>query len=564
LRVYDKILPVKKKNAIGGQITSLQSQIDGKVETWYQSADPSTEWTTEALQVAHEGDLWYYTGTTTSTRTKNATYRYSDSHTWQEVEASSRVFDEIDGKAAIYYGSPSATYADAEEGDYLVDATDGCTYRRSATNQWVKVTDYAEPVAAAAKVATNYMSYNPSYGLMIADLTGEQQDPGSVSSGTRNVLVGANDVRIRNGQTVLARFGSSVYLGEEGATVQIGRDAAGYYCTIVDTDGMHVRYGGVDIAKYGSDITIGKTDSMHLIQNAEGLAFHNGLSRFFGIKVRSDGCATLDFLNSKLYEFAGAAGSEKYRYVRLLNQGTSDYPGAQVHIEAAGYNGQYSGIKLFADAISTDIDFFVGSETPKCYLDSKGWQLYDGSCRVYNKHGEIINPCSASDNLAIGYGGYADNSYDTNIYGNTVRFYSNFGFVFNSDVSAPNIGATVYHIPSGSVSCASGKFYRPATITLPSGTWIVTVAARFAAGNTNGIRRMYCTTDDSFAGNTDSAPTSASIALYDQRQPVGSGVDTITHGTVIMEGDTVLSLVAYQNSGAAVAVTGRMYAIRIK
>jgi hypothetical protein len=31
-----------------------------------------------------------------------------------------------------------------------------------------------------------------------------------------------------------------------------------------------------------------------------------------------------------------------------------------------------------------------------------------------------------------------------------------------------------------------------------------------------------------------------------------------------MEGDTVLSLVAYQNSGAAVAVTGRMYAIRIK
>lgn len=278
MRVYDKILPVKKKNAIGGQVASLQSQIDGKVETWYQSADPSTAWTTEALQMAHEGDLWYYTGATTSTRTQNATYRYSDSHTWQEVEASSRVFDEIDGKAAIYYGLPSATYADAEEGDYLVDATDGCTYRRSATNQWTKVTDYAEPVAAAAKVATNYMSYNSSYGLMVADLTGGAVDPGQVPSGVRNILISSSYVYIRNGQTKLARFGTSVYLGEDGSQVYIGSSSGGK--AIVQADGVHVQQGDIERAFFGIEneagvARIGAKDESNVTVRENAMIFHS-------------------------------------------------------------------------------------------------------------------------------------------------------------------------------------------------------------------------------------------------------------------------------------------------
>ena len=39
--------------------SALQGQIDGKAETWYQTTDPSSAWTTSDLKTAHSGDLWY-------------------------------------------------------------------------------------------------------------------------------------------------------------------------------------------------------------------------------------------------------------------------------------------------------------------------------------------------------------------------------------------------------------------------------------------------------------------------------------------------------------------------
>lgn len=151
---------------------TLQSQIDQKIETWYQSADPAASWTT-AEKAQHLGDLWYYTGSSTSTFTQNATYRYSLSggtYKWQECEASKDVFDEIDGKSAIFYGTPTGTYSGVEDGDYLVDSTDGSTYRRN-NNQWVKVTDYTSAVETVenalqtqidAKIETWYQSTDPA------------------------------------------------------------------------------------------------------------------------------------------------------------------------------------------------------------------------------------------------------------------------------------------------------------------------------------------------------------------------------------------------------------------
>ena len=37
----------------------LQDQIDGKIETYNQTSDPSTSWTTTDLKTRHTGDLWY-------------------------------------------------------------------------------------------------------------------------------------------------------------------------------------------------------------------------------------------------------------------------------------------------------------------------------------------------------------------------------------------------------------------------------------------------------------------------------------------------------------------------
>ena len=143
----------------------LQEQIDGKIDTFYQSADPSTGWTA-AEKTAHTGDLWYKT-------TDNTTWRWSGT-AWQEQEVPAAVFDEIDGKSTIFYGTTSGTYTGVQTGDYLVDSSTGATYRWSGS-AWVKQTDYATAITTAladleeelqeqidGKIDTFYQSSDPS------------------------------------------------------------------------------------------------------------------------------------------------------------------------------------------------------------------------------------------------------------------------------------------------------------------------------------------------------------------------------------------------------------------
>lgn len=136
--LYDKAQTLQNINTLKN---SLETQIDSKVETWCQKTDPSTAWTTTELKNQHNGDLWYYTGESTSSYKNNTTYKYTAStNKWTAYSANPDLFDKIDGKTAIYYGTQSSVTS-AEEGDYLVDSTDGSSYRWN-NGAWVKVTDY--------------------------------------------------------------------------------------------------------------------------------------------------------------------------------------------------------------------------------------------------------------------------------------------------------------------------------------------------------------------------------------------------------------------------------------
>ena len=142
--------------AIGDLKDELEDQIDGKVQTWVSASDPSINWTAEQKET-NVGDLWYYTGKSIeNSYQNNSVYQYEkDSQTgtyrWSAnpYSTSSDLFDAIDGKTTIYYGKPTGTGAilpptyDLEEGDYLVDSSDGKTYRWGNNDrQWVNVTDY--------------------------------------------------------------------------------------------------------------------------------------------------------------------------------------------------------------------------------------------------------------------------------------------------------------------------------------------------------------------------------------------------------------------------------------
>lgn len=116
-------------------LNSLKTQIDGKIETWYQPNDPSLKWTkTEELpwcdidgnkildesgneivlvweseKAEHEGDLWHNTS-------DNTQWIYK-SGIWQPQSIPDELLDKIDGKSSVYMVQPKPPYY---EGDLWV------------------------------------------------------------------------------------------------------------------------------------------------------------------------------------------------------------------------------------------------------------------------------------------------------------------------------------------------------------------------------------------------------------------------------------------------------------
>ena len=83
-------------NSIKNELTS---EINKKVETWYQDSDPSVNWTDKSI---HEGDLWKDTR-------DNKEYIYR-SGVWVEMPVPDVVFDQIDGKSSVYVTQPAPPY----------------------------------------------------------------------------------------------------------------------------------------------------------------------------------------------------------------------------------------------------------------------------------------------------------------------------------------------------------------------------------------------------------------------------------------------------------------------
>lgn len=83
-------------------IKELETQVDGKAETWYQSTDPSLDWQDKQK---HIGDIWYNTSSQKS-------FRWTG-YVWDEFRTSppEAVFDAIDGKAQIFVTQPTPPYA---------------------------------------------------------------------------------------------------------------------------------------------------------------------------------------------------------------------------------------------------------------------------------------------------------------------------------------------------------------------------------------------------------------------------------------------------------------------
>jgi hypothetical protein len=131
---------------LSNDLPIIQSQIDSKTESWFQSSDPSTSWTTAALRQQHTGDLWY-------DNTNKVLKRYTSSNpystgSWSDIEDKTAIeaFNKAsiaqttaDGKITTF-AAPNAPTAFAV-GDLWIDTNNENLLSRWDGSAWVPLRD---------------------------------------------------------------------------------------------------------------------------------------------------------------------------------------------------------------------------------------------------------------------------------------------------------------------------------------------------------------------------------------------------------------------------------------
>lgn len=82
----------------------LQTQIDGKIQTYNQTADPSASWTTTAIKNLHTGDLWYNPNTKETKRWSGTAWTKLENKEAEEASALAQK------KAQVFTGTPTVPY----------------------------------------------------------------------------------------------------------------------------------------------------------------------------------------------------------------------------------------------------------------------------------------------------------------------------------------------------------------------------------------------------------------------------------------------------------------------
>lgn len=188
-------------------VSDIEDQIDGKIESWFQTTDPSTAWTTTAERRKHIGDMWYNSSTKTLKRyrqnpisvmnpsTGEVTYSFS----WQTIEdqtaidaydAASKAQDTADLKRQVFVAQPYGPY---DVGDlWLRSWTDDtgvarkdlyrCTTARASgynANDWVIATFYDNTqvtIDSGIVTAGTVQLANGNSQSIVAGITGGEKE----------------------------------------------------------------------------------------------------------------------------------------------------------------------------------------------------------------------------------------------------------------------------------------------------------------------------------------------------------------------------------------------------
>lgn len=138
---------------------------------------------------------------------------------------------------------------------------------------------------------------------------------------------------------------------------------------------------------------------------------------------------------------------------------------------------------------------------------------------------------------------------------------------WNGDITVNNHSSsigTMLSYTSDNISCATGKYYQLAYLTLDAGVWMVDYVGQFPNANTTGIRDTFVTTDTSGYNNVTTSPSVYAVITRDRRKGEAHIMYCKSSFPVNITSTTTFRLIGYQNSGQTNSVLGRMYAVRIK
>ncbi len=182
-------------NNINTNITDIQKQVDGAIETFYYSGVPTltnipaSDWTTASKREAHLGDLYLDTATGIAYRflkkgTTSPTYYWSaisDQIITDALNRAKTAQDTADGKRRVFVNTPVPPYDTGDmwtqgaSGDILVCQTPKAKGGIYSINDWVKASKYTDDTVANSAVQ-QLNEYKRTNNLDIADLKRKTRD----------------------------------------------------------------------------------------------------------------------------------------------------------------------------------------------------------------------------------------------------------------------------------------------------------------------------------------------------------------------------------------------------
>lgn len=203
-------------DTVTNNLSGLQAQIDGQIETFYEDYEPSlqnypaNEWTSTEERQKHEGDLFYW-------KSKGYAYRFfQDGAAWkwqlvqdtditQAMAAAEKAQDTADGKRRVFVVTPQPPY---DIGDLWANGTDilTCSTARSAgsvyvSTDWEKLNTYTDDTVAnealeeAKKARSLNIILDNEYQGIYANSDGDIGTFPTVQTAVQ-VLYGSTDVSV--------------------------------------------------------------------------------------------------------------------------------------------------------------------------------------------------------------------------------------------------------------------------------------------------------------------------------------------------------------------------------